>query len=236
MIGMTIPVVRTFVHFGRRPLLVRSCSAPAELRVDLILARARERERLLERRRKKTTKKLAEKWEAMIEKAWKRQNQLLLESVRDLVADQLSRTTPRMRERLETRLLREFACVLLPDEARETLLLQMGVLRKRADEVQFWCGDDPMGEPVMQILLAYARTFREVAHAGDFQINMAGEPFIVIKLRGAKREDVRRLVEKRWRIPPRLQALQHLGQALKHGLLEDQGLAPGACVQVTRRA
>ena len=93
-----------------------------------------------------------------------------------------------------------------------------------------------MENPVMQALLEYARTFRELAEAGDFQINMLGETPIVVKLRGAKRDDVKRLVDKRWHIPPARQVLVHLGRPLKQGLLDDQGLPPGACVQVTRRA
>ena len=231
-----IPVVNTFIHFSRRGNLARCRSAPAEVWVDLVVARARERQRLLEKRRTKRTKKIVRKWEDMLRKAWKQHEQLLLESARDLVADQLSRTTPRLRERLETHVFREFASVILPEQVQETMLWQMGVLRQRADEVQFWCGDEPMENPVMQALLEYARTFREIAEAGDFQINMTGETPIVIKLRGAKRDDVKRLVEKRWHIPPSKQVLVHLGRPLKQGLLDDQGLPPGACVQVSRRA
>ena len=169
-----IPVVNTFIHFSRRENLARCRSAPAEVWVDLAVAGARARQRLLEKRRTKRTKKIVRKWEDMLRKAWKQHEQLVLESARDLVADQLSRTTPRLRERLETHVFREFASVILPEQVQETMLWQMGVLRQRADEVQFWCGDEPMESPVMQSLLEYARTFREIAEAGDFQINMFG--------------------------------------------------------------
>ena len=111
-----IPVVNTFIHFSRRGNLARCRSAPAEVWVDLVVARARERQRLLEKRRTKRTKKIVRKWEDTLRKAWTQHEQLLMESVRDLVADQLLRTTPRLRERLETCLFREFACVLLPDK------------------------------------------------------------------------------------------------------------------------
>ena len=111
----------------------------------------------------------------------------------------------------------------------------MGVLRSRPGEVQLWCGEEPMGEPVMQTLLGYAKRFRDVAEAGQFQIHMTGAIPVVVKLRGARREDVRRPVEKRWNIPPPKQVLVHLGRHLKHGLLEDQGMMPGACVQVAKR-
>ena len=133
-----IPVVNTFIHFSRRGILARCRSAPAEVWVDLVVARARERQRLLEKRRTKRTTKIAQKWEDMLRKAWTQHEQLLMESVRDLVADQLLRTTPRLRERFETSFLfREFARVLLRNTKQKTLLWQMGVLRQRADDVKF---------------------------------------------------------------------------------------------------
>ena len=136
---------------------------------------------------------------------------------------------------LETTLFKEFSCALLPNKAQEKLLWQMGVLRSRPGEVQFWCAEDPMGGPVMQTLLGYAKRFRHIAETRQFQIHMTGATFVVLKLRGAGREDVGRLVEKRWSIPPAKQMLVHIGRHLKHGLLEDQGMTPGACVLVTKR-
>ena len=235
MFGIGLPVVRTFIHFGRRQLLKRSCSAPAEVFVDFVLARARERERLLQKRRAKKTKRVMRKWEGLLRNVWQRQEQSLFETQRKIVADQIIRTTPLLRERLETRLFKEFACVLLPDKTQETLLWEMGVLRKIAREVHFWCGEEPMGEPVMQTLLGYAKCFRDIAEAGNFQIHMTGATPLVARLRGSRKEDVRRLVEKNWKIPPEKQILVHLGRHLKHGVLEDQGMIPGGCVHVARR-
>ena len=75
----------------------------------------------------------------------------------------------------------------------------------------------------------------DIAEAGHFQIHMDGETPLVLKLQGVKKEDVRKVIEKRWRVPASKQVLLHLGRLLKNGSLEDQGLAPGACVQVTKR-
>ena len=112
---------------------------------------------------------------------------------------------------------------------------KMGVPRYRPEEVQFWCADEPLEHSTMVALLDYARRFCDIAEAGHFQIHMDGETPLVFKLQGVKKEDVRKVIEKRWRVPASKQVLLHLGRLLKNGSLEDQGLAPGACVQVTKR-
>ena len=86
----------------------------------------------------------------------------------------------------------------------------------------------------MALLLDYARRFREIAEASNFQIFREGETPLVLKLKGARKEDIRKMVERRWRIPASRQALLHLGCLLKNGSLEDQGIPPGGCVQVVR--
>ena len=86
----------------------------------------------------------------------------------------------------------------------------------------------------MALLLDCARGFCKIVQASNFQICMQGETPLVLKLKGVKKEDVRKLVERRWRVPASTQALLHLGLPLKSGNLEDQGLALGGCVQVVR--
>ena len=50
---------------------------------------------------------------------------------------------------------------------------------------------------------------------------MKGETPLVLKLQGVKKEDVRKVVERRWRLTSPRQALLHLGRLLKNGNLED---------------
>ncbi len=159
-----------------------------------------------------------------------------MESIRDTVSRHFERTTPKLRERLETRLYQEFACVMFPEEKRqESLLREMGVLRERAHETQFWCAEEPMGNPTMVALLELARKFRRVAEEGCIQIIMQGRVPLVFKLSKAlKKEDIRNIVSRTWRIPPLEQVLVHLGQPLKPGPLREN-LLPGACVLVSRR-
>ena len=97
-----------------------------------------------------------------------------------------------------------------------------------------WCADDPVQDSEMALLLDYARRFREVAQASNFQIFLRGETLLVLKLKGVKKDDVRKLVERRWRVQASKQALLHLGLPLRGGNLEDQGVPPGGCVQVVR--
>ena len=156
-----------------------------------------------------------------------------MEAVRDVLAQQLLRTTPRLRVRLSTSLYKEFAHIMFPEKVQAALLWKMGVLRQRADEVQIWCADEPLQDSTMALLLDYARRFREIAEARNFQIFMEGETPLVLKLRGVRKEDVRKLVERRWRVPASKQALLPLGLPLKNGNLEDQ-VPPGGCVQVVR--
>ena len=156
-----------------------------------------------------------------------------MDAVRDLLAKQLLRTTPRLRQRLSTSLYNEFACILFPEKVQEALLWKMGVLRQRADEVEIWCADGPLQDSTMALLLDYARRFREIAEARCFQVHMEGETPLVLKLKGVKKEDARKVVERRWRVPASKQALLHLGLPLKNGNLEDQ-VPPGGCVQVVR--
>ena len=123
---------------------------------------------------------------------------------------------------------------MFPEKVLEALLCKMGVLRKRADGVQIWGADEPLQDSTMALLLDYARRFCEIAQASNFQIFMQGETPLVLKLKGVKKEDVRKLVERRWRVQASEQALLHLGLPLKSGNLEDQGVPPGGCVQVAR--
>ena len=157
-----------------------------------------------------------------------------MEAVRDLLAKQLLRTTPRLRVRLSTSLYKEFAHIMFPEKVQEALLWKMGVLRQRAGEVQIWCADEPLQDYPMVLLLDYARRFLEIAEARCFQVHMEGETPLVLKLKGARKDDIRKLVERRWRVPASKQALLHLGLPLKSGNLEDQGVPPGGCVQVVR--
>ena len=200
--------------------------------MDWVVAEAIARERISERRREKKAKRLAKKWARLLELTWELQAREAMEAVRDLLAQQLLRTTPRLRQRLSTSLYNEFAHIMFPERSQELLLWKMGVLRQRADEVQFWCADEPLEHSTMVALLDYARRFREIAEASNVQIFMGGETPLVLKLKGVKKEDVRKLVERRWRVQASKQALLHLGLPLKNGNLEDQGLAPGGCVQV----
>ena len=123
-----------------------------------------------------------------------------MEVVRDLLAKQLLRTTPRLRVRLSTSLYKEFAHIMFPEKVQEALLWKMGVLRQRADEVQIWCADEPLQDSTMALLLDYARRFCEIAEARSFQVHMEGETPLVLKLQGVKKEDVRKVVERRWRL------------------------------------
>ena len=229
-----LPVARTFIHFSDGPATVRARSAPPEAFVDWVVAEAIARERIGERRREKKAKRLAKKWARLLELTWEVQEREAMEAVRDVLAQQLLRTTPRLRVRLSTSLYKEFAHIMFPEKVQEALLWKMGVLRQRADEVQIWCADEPLQDSTMALLLDYARRFCEIAEARSFQVHMKGETPLVLKLQGVKKEDVRKVVERRWRIPSPRQALLHLGRLLKNGNLEDQGIPPGGCVQVVR--
>ena len=231
-----VPVVRTPLHFSDKPISVRARSAPPEAFVDWAVAQALSRERRIgERRRQRKTKRVARKWARLLEGTLELESREAMEYVRGSLAKQLLQTTPRLRHRLNICLYHEFAHVMFPEKAQELLLWKMGVLRYRPEEVQFWCADEPLEHSTMVALLDYARRFCDIAEAGHVQIHMDGETPLVFKLQGVKKEDVRKVIEKRWRVPASKQVLLHLGRPLKNGSLEDQGLAPGACVQVTKR-
>ena len=198
--------------------------------MDWVVAEAIARERNSERRREKKAKRLAKKWARLLELTWELQEREAMEAVRDVLAQQLLRTTPRLRVRLSTSLYKEFAHIVFPEKVQEALLWKMGVLRQRADEVQIWCADEPLQDSTMALLLDYARRLREIAQASNFQIFLQGETPLVLKLKGVKKEDVRKLVERRWRVQASKQALLHLGLPLKSGNLEDQGVPPGGSV------
>ena len=202
--------------------------------MDRVVAEAIARERISERRREKKAKRLAKKWARLLELTWEVQEREAMEAVRDVLAQQLLRTTPRLRVRLSTSLYKEFAHIMFPEKVQEALLWKMGVLRQRADEVQIWCADEPLQDSTMALLLDYARRFREIAETSNLRIFMEGETPLVLKLKGARKEDIRKMVERRWRIPASRQALLHLGRLLQNGSLEDQGIPPGGCVQVVR--
>ena len=214
--------------------MARCRSAPAEVWVDWVVAEALARERIGERRRERKSKTIRKKWARLLELTWEVQARETMEAVRDLLAQQPLRTTPRLRRRLSTSLYNEFAHILFPEKVQEALLWKMGVLRQRAGEVQIWCADEPLQDSPMALLLDYARRFLEIAEARCFQVHMEGETPLVLKLKGARKEDIRKMVERRWRIPASRQALLHLGCLLKNGSLEDQGIPPGGCVQVVR--
>ena len=78
----------------------------------------------------------------------------------------------------------EFAHIIFPERAQEALLFKMGVLRQRADEVQFLCADKPLRDSTMALLLDYARRFHDIDEARNFQIFLGGETPLVLKLRG----------------------------------------------------
>ena len=229
-----LPVARTFIHFCDRPVSARARSAPPEAFVDWVIAEALARERIGERRRERKSKRLAKKWARLLEGTWELQAREAMESVRDLLAKQLLRTTPRLRVRLSTSLYKEFAYIMFPEKVQEALLWKMGVLRQRAGEVEIWCADEPLQDSTMALLLGYARPSREIAEASNFQIFMENETPLVLKLKGVEKEDVRKLVERHWRVQASKQALLPLGLPLKSGNLEDQGVPPGGCVQVVR--
>ena len=115
------PVARTFIHFGAGPDK-RSRSAPPEVWVDWVIAEALSRERNRAKRREKKSKTIRKKWARLVEGAWELQAREAMEAVRDLLAQHLSRTTPRLRQRLSTSLYNEFAHVLFPEKVQETLL------------------------------------------------------------------------------------------------------------------
>ena len=117
-----LPVARTFIHFCDRPASVRARSAPPEAFVDWVVAEAIERERIGERRREKKAKRLAKKWARLLVLTWEVQEREAMEAVRDVLAQQLLRTTPRLRVRLSTSLYKEFAHIMFPEKAQELLL------------------------------------------------------------------------------------------------------------------
>ena len=154
----TVPVVRTFVHFSDSPISVRARSAPPEAFVDWVVAQALSRERRIgERRRQRKTKRVARKWARLLEGIWELQAREAMEAVRDVLAQQLLRTTPRLRVRLSTSLYKEFAHIMFPEKVQEALLWKMGVLRQRADEVQIWCADEPLQDSTMALAVGLRR-------------------------------------------------------------------------------
>ena len=156
---------------------------------------------------------------------------LTLETAHTLLSNQILITTPRLRESLSTSLYDEFAYVMFAEKAHEKLLWKIGTFRRRAHEIQIWVADDPMENPVMITLLDLARRFQEIAAAGNVQIVMDGKIPLVIKLKGAKKEDVKRLIHKHWGV--QFGRLLHLGRHLKNGMLEEQDIYPGACLMVS---
>ena len=233
---MVLPVERTFVHFRLSgAAMPRSKSAPPEVWTDVVLARARRREQLLKRRRSKRLNKVAKIWGDLVEKVWHLEEHLYMVSIHDVVSKRIELTTPRLRERLESRIYQEFACVMFPERRQERLLMEMGVIRERAHEVQFWCADEPMRNPTMIALVELVRNFRQVAESGCIQIIMMGQVPLVFKLgKSAKKNDLQQVVLSTWHIPPLQQVLLHIGKVLKPGPL-CQSLCPGACVLVSKR-
>ena len=87
----------------------------------------------------------------------------------------------------------------------------------------------------MRLLLDYATRFLQIATSGCFHIIMENEVPMTIRLKGVKKEDLRRLIDRRWHLPPVKQLLHHLGKPLKNGPLVDQAINPGSVVQVFSR-
>ena len=48
-------------------------------------------------------------------------------------------------------------------------------------------------------------------------------------------EDLRRLIDRRWHVPPLKQLLLHSGKPPQNGSLDEQGVQAGSCVQVFHR-
>ena len=164
-----VPVVRTFVHFSDSPISVCARSAPPEAFVDRVVAQALSRERRIgERRRQRKTKRVARKWARLLEGTLELESREAMEYVRGTLSKQLLQMTPRLRHRLNICLYHEFAHVMFPEKAQELLLWKMGVLRHRAEEVQFWYADEPLEHSTMVALLDYARRFLRHRRSGAF--------------------------------------------------------------------
>ena len=229
-----LPVKHTFIHFGHQPAK-RCRSAPPEVWVEIALAQAERRELLARRRAAKRFARISKRWNALVEKIKDLEEKQFAESVRDILAKQLMRTTPRLRARMPQSLYREFAYVILPDKLQEKLLIHMGVIREGQRDVQLWCADEPLENPTMRLLLDYATRFLQIATSGCFHIIMENEVPMTVKLKGVKKEDLRRLIDRRWHLPPLKQLLLHVGRPLQNGPLADQGISPGACARVFNR-
>ena len=223
------PVRYTFIHFRDKPL-PRCSSAPPEIFVDRGLADASRRELRAKRRRERRFERFSKKWIAIAQKAYTAEEKRELDAV---LPKQISRTTPRLRVRMEQRLYKEFAYVVLPEQ--DKLLANMGVIRERDGQFQFWCADEPMEHPTMILLLEYASIFNRVAASRCFHVFMENQLPIVHKLYGMKMEHVRAIIHRRWRVPPTRQLLLHFGRPLRIGMLVDQDIQPGSVIQVFKR-
>ena len=135
-----LPVSNTFIHFGHQPAK-RCHSAPPEVWVDIALAHAERRELLARRRAAKQFARISKRWNALAEKIKDLEEKHFAESVRDLLAKQLARTTPRLRVRMPKSLYREFAYVVIPVTLQAKLLMNMGVIREGPQEYPLWCAD-----------------------------------------------------------------------------------------------
>ena len=133
---------------------------------------------------------------------------------------------------MEPRLYKEFAYVVLPEDK---LLANMGVIRERGGEIQFWCADEPMEHPTMKLLLDYASVFKRVAASRSFHVFMENQLPIVLKLHSVKMEHIRAIIHRRGGGSPTPPLLLHLGRPLRNGMLADQGIQPGSVIQVFKR-
>ena len=222
------PVRHTFIHFQEKTS-TRCNSAPPEVFVDFALAQATRRELRARRRVERRFERFSKKWVAIAQKAYAADEERVLNSV---LPKQISRTTPRLRVRMDPRLYKEFAYVVLPEDK---LLANMGVIRERGGEFQLWCADEPMEHPTMKLLLEYASIFNRVAASRCFHAFMENQLPIVHRLHGMKMEHIKAIIHRRWRVPPTRQLLLHLGRPLRIGMLADQDIQPGSVIQVFKR-
>ena len=204
--------------------------------MDCAIAQGIKRDVALRNKAKRRASKVVKKWSGLVENFWKRREQDLVQEISDVAAAHTSRATPRSREVLQIECYQTFLHYVFHDVRDCAALETMGVIRHEGDTVEFWCADEPMEDPTMKALLNEARLCRETHEKSQLRLARANEEPLMIKFKDTLTlENIRRIVQRRFRIKPVNQHLSMNGRVLSRGRLSEQGVRAGCVVVVAER-
>ena len=204
--------------------------------MDCAIAQGIKRDVALRNKAKRRSSKVVKRWSGVVEDLWKRREQELVQEISDVAAARTSRVTPRNREVLKIECYQTFLHYVFHDVRDCAALETMGVIRHEGDTVQFWCADEPLEHPTMRALLHEARLCRETHEKSQLRLARANYEPLMIKFKDTLTlENIRRIVQRRFRIEPVNQHLSLNGKVLTRGLPCEQGVGAGCVVVVAER-